>query len=80
MTLCCAYTSAIAIGRIGRTPVATIESMNMSMNVCIGIKTLCSELCDSTEQCLQYVDNDELAKHEVRVVDVVGIVGFNRPE
>ena len=56
------------------------ERIDEHIHVCIDIKTLCDAICDSAEQCLQCVDEDELAKHEVHVVDVVGIAGFNRPE
>ena len=56
------------------------ERIDEHIHVCIDIKTLCDAICDSAEQCLQCVDEHELAKHGVRVVDVAGIAGLNRAE
>lgn len=53
------------------------ERIEEHVHVCIDIKTLCDALCDSAERCLQNVNEGELAKHEVRVVDVAEYAGLN---
>lgn len=54
------------------------ERIEEHVRVCVDIKTLCDALCDGAERCLQNANEDELAKHEVRLVDVAECAGLNR--
>lgn len=53
------------------------ERIEEHVHVCMEIKTLCDALCDGAECCLQNVNDEEMAKHEVRVGDVTEYAGIS---
>lgn len=54
------------------------ERIEEHVRVCVDIKTLCDALRDGAERCLQNANEDELIKHEVRLVDVAECAVLNR--
>ena len=48
------------------------------VRVCIDIKTLCDALCDEAERFMQHVNDEAIAAHSIRIVDVEKFARLNR--